>query len=619
VKQAQIPAEEERACTPLPAGYVDLMASAPGSILLQTTRYDADNYRSYLFLDPLRILSDLSTFFEDVEAALAAGQYVAGYLTYESGVALQSLTSRHPQPGELPALWFGVYGEPFVFDHRTGEFEGLSPEIIPVNGQESIESCAINDLRFGMSPTAYAEKIFQIQEYIRSGDAYQVNFTDRFEFELSGTAAALFESLNRRQPTAYSAFVHGGGWQILSHSPELFFRRKYREIVTEPMKGTAPRGLDASDDKRQADWLRSDIKNRSENLMIVDLMRNDLGRICEFGSVHVENLFHVERFETLLQMTSTVSGRLREGIAYREIFASLFPSGSITGAPKLRTMEIIDELESAPRGVYTGAIGFISPRQEAVFNVPIRTLILKGNRGMIGVGSGIVIDSDAEAEYAECVLKSNFLSHSEEPFELFESILWDGSFPLLALHLDRLESSAYYFSFSFDRVQVRRAIEDAAAGLPANMRFKVRAALNRSGHLNIASTLVEDGPMQGTVSIADERVSSRELFLRHKTTRRTLYDESYRNATQAGHAEWLFFNERGELTEGCISNVFVEKAGRWFTPPIECGLLPGVYRRHLLETKSEASEKTMTIDDLVSADAIYICNAVRGCRKVTLG
>jgi para-aminobenzoate synthetase/4-amino-4-deoxychorismate lyase len=262
------------------------------------------------------------------------------------------------------------------------------------------------------------------------------------------------QTLIDSQPVQYSAFLHGENWQILSFSPELFFRLKDHRIVTRPMKGTARRGADLMEDENIAHWLQNDLKNRSENVMIVDLMRNDLGRICEYGSVRVDRLFAVEKYETLFQMTSEVSGTLRPGVRSSDIFASLFPCGSVTGAPKHRTMEIIQELEGGPRGVYTGAIGFFSPAREAVFSVPIRTVVLENNRGAMGVGSGIVIDSRAEEEYRECLLKFEFLTRCEESFQLLESILWNDGYSFLPLHLERMESSAAYFGFNFDRASI---------------------------------------------------------------------------------------------------------------------------------------------------------------------
>jgi para-aminobenzoate synthetase/4-amino-4-deoxychorismate lyase len=600
----------------LPARVRSLAASLPGSVLLQTSRFDLENYRSYLFLRPARTLAPGSTLLEEIEQALAEGSYVAGFFAYECGESLKELGRRDPRSTNPPAAWFGVYPEAFIFNHRTGNFEGTPPDE-PIADIQPDRSYEIRNMRLGIGEENYALKVAEIQEHIRSGDTYQVNFTDALHFNFSGSPEALFAALSEAQPVPFSAFLHAENWHILSFSPELFFRLKGRRIVTRPMKGTARRGADIAEDQSIAEWLHHDSKNRSENVMIVDLMRNDLGRLCEYGSVQVERLFEVEKYETLFQMVSQVSGTLRSGVSYADIFESLFPCGSVTGAPKHRTMEIIRQLESGPRGVYTGAIGFFSPMREAVFNVPIRTVVLENNRGVMGVGSGIVIDSRAEDEYRECLLKSEFLTSRNDPFQLLESILWSDGYHLLPLHLERLESSAGYFGFVFDRQAILAALEEESKQLPCGERIKVRLLLERCGALTISHTPVEQAAGEGTVIVSTSRVVSGDRFLRHKTTRRQLYDEQYAQARRQGYDEVLFLNERAEVTEGAISNVFIEVDGRWFTPRVSCGLLPGIYRRHLLETRP-ATERVLHVQDLISADAVYICNAVRGCRKVTV-
>ena len=605
-----------------PARYHALVATIPGSVLLETSRFDAENYRSYLFAHPLRTLSATPALFDEIELALAGGAYVAGFLSYECGENLQGLGRCGLENTNPHRAWFGVYSKAFVFDHRTGEFEGEPPDEFLAENAQPGPSFEIRNLRFDITEKSYAQKIAAIHEYIRSGDTYQVNFTDKLQFDFSGSPEAMFAALAGNQPVQYSAFLHvengGENWHILSFSPELFFRLKDRRIGARPMKGTARRGADLAEDETIAHWLRNDLKNRSENVMIVDLLRNDLGRICEYGSVQVNQLFAVEKYETLFQMTSEISGALRPGVRHSDIFGSLFPCGSVTGAPKHRTIEIIRELERGPRGVYTGAIGFFSPAREAVFNVPIRTVVLESGRGVMGVGSGIVIDSQAEDEFRECLLKFEFLTRREQPFQLLESILWNDGYSLLPLHLERMESSATYFGFHFDREAILVALEDVGRRLTSGVRTKVRVLLERSGAVKVTHSLVEEQAGMGKIMVSAIRVSSGDRFLRHKTTCRQLYDQQYEQALRRGYEEVLFLNERGEVTEGAISNVFIEKEGRWFTPPVACGLLPGTYRRHLLETKPAAAEKTLQLEDLASADAVYICNAVRGCRKVTV-
>lgn len=608
--------------TQFPARYHSLVASTPGSVLLQTSRFSAENERSYLFTHPVRTLSASSTLFDEIERALESGAYVAGFFSYECGESLQRIDRPCPPNSATPLAWFGVYPKAFIFDHRTGQFEGEAPEQLSADTAQAGGGFEIRNLHFRMSEDHYARKIAAIQEHILSGNTYQVNFTDQLHFDFSGSTAGMFATLIESQPVQYGAFLHAEDWHILSFSPELFFRQHGRSIVTRPMKGTARRGADNAEDDAIARWLQSDSKNRSENVMIVDLLRNDLGRICEFGSVKVDQLFAVEKYETLFQMTSQVSGTLRPETRYSDIFESLFPCGSVTGAPKHRTIEIIEEAEQGPRGVYTGAIGFFSPEREAVFSVPIRTAVLARTRGVMGVGSGIVIDSQADDEYRECLLKAEFLTRREEPFQLLESILWNNGYPLLPLHLERMEASATYFGFNFEREAVVAALDDVATQLRSAQRgteagSKVRVLLERSGALTVTQAQVEEQPGMGKIMVSDIRVSSGDRFLRHKTTRRQLFDQQYEQALRQGYRDVLFLNERGKVTEGAISNVFIEKDGRWFTPPVACGLLPGVYRRHLLETKG-AEERTLQMRDLTSADAVYICNAVRGCRRVML-
>jgi para-aminobenzoate synthetase/4-amino-4-deoxychorismate lyase len=384
------------------------------------------------------------------------------------------------------------------------------------------------------------------------------------------------------------------------------------------MKGTMPRGLDVGEDEEAAHRLQCDEKNRSEHVMIVDLLRNDLGRICAMGSVRVEDIFSVERYETLLQMTSTVSGTLRRGLSYYEIFKAMFPSGSITGAPKIRTMQIIREMERTPRGIYTGAIGYISPNRSATFNVAIRTLVLKDGEARMGVGGGIVADSDPSEEYRECLLKTEFLVRPPRDFQLIETMLWDGEFTLLALHLDRLKSSAEYFSFSCDRAAIRAQLIEASSLYQLRQRYRVRLLLNATGKVTLTSTKYPLDAPTGFIRLSPERTSSNDLFLRHKTTQRNLYESQYAEARANGLDDTIFLNERDEITEGAISNIFIQQSDRLLTPPLSSGVLPGVFRRYLLETSAGAEEHILKVTDLESADAVLLCNSVRGLWKVRL-
>ncbi len=482
---------------------------------------------------------------------------------------------------------------------------------------------------FALTESDYAERIAAIHDYIRSGDVYQLNFTAPFRVNAPGSVAAHYARLRARQPANYGAFIHWRpGHRILSFSPELFFRidrdGENRRIVTRPMKGTAPRGRFSSEDREIAQWLRNDAKNRAENIMIVDLLRNDLGRVARFGTVRAENLFAVERYPTLLQMTSTVTADLRPEVGFHDVFRALFPSGSVTGAPKVRSMQLLAGLEGAPRGVYTGAIGFFSP-QQTVFNVAIRTLELENGTGTFGAGSGIVIDSEPAAEFRECLLKAEFLTSAagvaREDFELLESLLWRGEYSFLEQHLDRLLESAEYFGFACDREAARAALLDYAAGVQAVGPRKVRLLLAADGALRVESEAVATETLEPSARplrarMARTQTHSDDRMLYHKTTHRPLYAEELAEAQREGYDEVIFRNERDEITEGAHNNVLADLGGRLITPPVECGLLAGVYRRHLLETRPEIEERVLTLDDLRAADAVYLTNAVRGLRQV---
>lgn len=352
--------------------------------------------------------------------------------------------------------------------------------------------------------------------------------------------------------------------------------------------------------------------------MIVDLVRSDLGKIAQVGSVQVGDLFTIETYDTLLQMTSTISARLRPDTSFHETFHALFPCGSVTGAPKCRTMQIIQEIEDGPRGVYTGAIGFFAPNRSAVFNVPIRTIVLKEGHGEMGIGSGITFDSVAEHEYEECLLKMQFLGQSTPSFQLLESLLWDGEYHFVEDHLQRLESSAQYFDFAFDKDRVRSTLEQHQDRLAPGSPSKVRLLLDRSGAVSIEAVLLDAQSSNGTIIVSPNRTSSKDRFLYHKTTHRELYDRLHQEARSLGHQDVVFMNERGEITEGAHNNLFVEIDGQLFTPPVECGLLAGVYRGRFLASEAKASERILTPRLLRMADAIYLCNSVRGLRQVRL-
>jgi para-aminobenzoate synthetase/4-amino-4-deoxychorismate lyase len=625
----------------LPAKLHALVEATPATILLECGKPNNTETNAEcctrIFTAPVRVCvantaAEIAGLFSEIENAIAAGLTAAGFFTYECGNCFEPKAGMRARPASEPLAWFGIYEQAYRFDHAKGTFpDGEPPGLAGFRAgeDEPAEELAI-DSALGLTEQQYAERIAAIHEWIRGGDVYQLNFTIPMSVRVRGGVAALYARLRARQPVEYGAFIHWqAGRRILSFSPELFFRvdeeEGGRRITTKPMKGTAARGRTTREDRERAEWLRNDPKNRSENVMIVDLLRNDLGRLAKFGSVRAENLFEVERYPTLWQMTSTVTGVLRQEIGFHDIFRALFPCGSITGAPKVRAMQLLAELEEQPRGVYTGAIGFFSPRR-TVFSVAIRTLELDGERGTMGVGSGIVIDSDAKEEFGECVLKAEFLTRAESRFparfSLVETMLWDKGYPQLELHLDRLLDSAAYFEFECERAEVKAALMERARAFEGEAARKVRLLVDREGRMNIGDEMLArgaDGDAKvARVCVSRQKTDAKDPMLYHKTTHRPWYAEAFKEAGNAGFDDVLFMNSAGEVTEGAISNVFVEHAGRWLTPQVECGLLAGVYRRHLLETLADAEERVLHAEDLRRADAVFLCNAVRGLRRVTI-
>ena len=611
----------------LPHAARELVASQSDSVLLETGRFDHENRYSYIFLRPVRVLiaerlEVLPEIFAAMERATAAGRYVAGYLGYECGYHFEPATGARLMPsaeGAMPLAWFGVYEQPWIFDHAVGIFVGdaAGPERQPDAGEPEAAFPVCDAVTLEIPRQAYCAGVLSLQESIAAGETYQANFTDRVSFKVAESPAEIYAKLLRIQPVAYAAMLNIAGRHVLSLSPELFFRREGERIVTRPMKGTMPRGLDVQEDAEAAVRLQNDVKNRSEHVMIVDLLRNDLGRLCTMGSVQVEDLFTVERYQTLLQMTSTVSGRLRAGVGWYEIFRSLFPSGSITGAPKIRTMQLLRGVERGPRGIYTGSIGFFAPEGRSVFNVAIRTLVMEHGRASMGVGGGIVADSDPEDEYRECLLKASFLTRPGRAFCLIETLLWDRVYMRLDLHLERLQASAEYFGFRCDRDDVLVRLTATAKEFASGERYRVRLLLDHDGEVTVTSTALGpavEAPLR--VCLSNERVDSCDVFLRHKTTQRDLYEREYAAARAAGFDEVIFLNERGEVTEGAISNLFVQREGKLLTPPLACGVLPGVFRRYLFETRRDTEEHVLRREDLLEAEVIFLCNSVRGMRRV---
>jgi para-aminobenzoate synthetase / 4-amino-4-deoxychorismate lyase len=573
-----------------------------GQIIL----HNASTEQWLCFQNPHRIITAART--HDILSALGQieklvnenGWYAAGFLSYESSGAFDhALTTR--SAGEFPLLWFGLYPKPEAIELPRPDFSAY----------------ALGDAVSSVSQPEYEQAIHRIKTYIGAGDSYQVNYTLRLMLPFSGNPWHLFLAMVRAQSPGYAAWVDIGRYAVCSASPELFFRLQGNRLTCKPMKGTVRRGRTQKEDKALSDWLHFSEKNRAENLMIVDMIRNDLGRVADTGSVHVPRMFEVERHPTLWQMTSTVTADCAKSIA--EIMSALFPCASITGAPKIRTTQIIAELEPTPRGLYTGCIGFIAPERSVQFNVAIRTAVVDRQAGKVeyGSGGGIVWDSAADDEYTEALLKARVLTEQRSEFSLLETMRWtseDGYF-LLDYHMARLADSAAYFGFAINAARLRAfLLEKALKFFPGIQRVRLLVGANGSAEIEV-STLSETSASPVRLRLAREPVNTADVFLYHKTTQRSVYENAQKNVSDCDDV--LLWNERGEITESCIANVVVEVDGNMLTPPVESGLLPGTFRAFLLE-QGIIREQVVVLDDLLRCSKIYLINSVRKWREAVV-
>lgn len=557
-----------------------------------TLRRFADAERIIQALDA----SEVADAFRALEAARSSGRFLAGFFAYELGRVLQGVPVTSTGRSRTPLLWFGVFAE---------------RETIPRAGLSAHGRAYAAALRHEWDAAAYTARFVRAHEYIAAGDIYQVNLSFRSRFTFAGDPFDLYLTLRDRAEVKHGAYVDTGPMQILSLSPELFFDISRDGIITaRPMKGTARRGRDASTDAQAKAWLATSEKDLAENLMIVDLTRNDIGRVAKIGSVTVRDLFAVETYPTLHTMVSTVTAQLRRDASLTEIVRAIFPCGSITGAPKIRAMEIICELESSPRGPYCGAIGCFAPDGSARFNVAIRTLAIEGHEGTLGIGGAVVQDSNADAEYAECLLKAQFFEGARKPIGLIETLRWDREFIRLERHLGRMQRSAAFFSLPFDLPSARRSLDEAVVEASAPLR--VRLTLDEAGRFACETYPLGFLPLRWLFAISPHRVHSADELLRHKTTWRDAFDaERLRLEECLGADEALFLNERGELTEGSRTSIFVRRGQRLLTPPLSCGLLDGVLRRALLDA-GECEEAVLKPCDLATADEVLLGNSLRG-------
>ncbi|MBF5010925.1 chorismate-binding protein [Burkholderia pseudomultivorans] len=595
--------------------------------------------RERVCTDPARL--------DEVDAALAQdlrdGLHAVVVGDYEFGRNLQ-----RAQPGDAP-LRFLLYAR----CERLSRDE-VDAWLARQDGGGAPSIAGVAHVSKSVARDVFDAAIDAVHDALRAGDSYQVNYTYRLDFDVFGTPLALYRRLRARQPVRYGALIAlpGGAW-VVSCSPELFVEKHGDVLRARPMKGTAPRSADPQQDAASAAFLANDPKNRAENVMIVDLLRNDVSRIARTGTVKVPALFSVEPYASVWQMTSTVEAGWRDGTTFAAMLRALFPCGSITGAPKHKTMQLIDAIESTPRGLYTGAIGWLdAPSDERAagcgdfcLSVAIRTLTLDAaqaeaeagapapsaasagrRRGTMGVGAGIVLDSVAADEYAECELKARFLTDADPGFQLFETTCATRAEGIRYLdrHLARLQRSADAFGFRFDADALRRAIDARCAALDGDGAYRMKLALAKDGAVEIVAAPLKPlptGPVGVLLAPAHGFAPTRtdDALLLHKTTRRADYDRAWQAAEALGCFDMLFVNERGELTEGGRSNLFVKLDGQWVTPPLACGVLPGVMRGVLLDDPAfGAIERVVTRDDLARSQALLLTNALRGALDAVL-
>jgi len=549
----------------------------------------------YTFTQPIkelktRDLAEVADLLAQVESYQEQGYYVVGYVSYEAAPAFEKKLAVHKAPLLAEYLLY------FTVHDRVE----TSP--IPLTYEEVDLPSKWQEVT---SVTDYEKAIAQIHHHLRQGDTYQVNYTVQLKQDLNANPFTIYNRMVVEQEAGYNAYVEHDEMAVISMSPELFFEQNDRELTTRPMKGTTQRGVTDQEDLAQASWLEQDPKNRSENMMIVDLLRNDMNRISEVGSEHVERLCQVEQYSTVWQMTSTIKSQLRSDVDLVTIFRSLFPCGSITGAPKIATMKIIKNLEPQPRGVYCGTIGLLLPNGRRIFNVAIRTIQLHQEKAIYGVGGGITWDSTWESEYREVHQKATILYRKQARFQLIttgkvsqKQLLFEDQ------HLERLIKASRYFSFPFDPEDLRQKIEEECQVCDSHQDYRLRISLSKSGEIELSRQILTSlSPSFCKAKLCLQEADLNQSFTYFKTT--------HRPHLSLGEQEIIYHNVAGELLETSIGNLVLKINGKLYTPPIRLGILPGIYRQHLLET-GQVEEKVLTVPDLDQAETIYGCNAVRG-------
>ena len=593
--------------------------------LLDDSKSSPSKSKNLLFSNPQHEIiannkDELAHALEEIEKYKKQGLYLCGYLSYEAGYyfidkTIDKTIQPHHKKTQQPLLYFIAFKDLQRPSHDEIEacFEraNLFPE----------SQVCLHDLQLNVSKPAYLKAIEKIKKYITAGDTYQINYTLKYKFKLQGTANALYKALRKKQPVEFGALLSFPESKIVSLSPELFIKKGGNTLTSKPMKGTAKRGKDKQEDDAIISFLKSDSKTLSENVMIVDLIRNDFGRVCQIGSVHVKNLFQVQTFKSLHQMISTVKGTLKKNLSFSDLLHALFPCGSITGAPKIHTMEIINELETESRGIYTGAIGYLMPNDDFYFNVPIRTIAIgENNECEMGIGSGIIYESNAEDEYQECLLKADFLTSLNQDFYLIESFRLNadkGEFINLDQHLKRLSTSANSFGFKINQEMIDAKLNKIKKSLSSGIH-KIRLTTFQNSDIKITHSPVEkDDGTPKKITLSEVKIDSKSIFQHHKTSRREHYNQAYDKAAKEGFYDVLFFNENEQLVEATRYNIFIKKDNKYYTPPLLHGALNGIQRRVFMR-KYDAEETTLTKIDLENADEILLTNSVRGVVTVMI-
>jgi para-aminobenzoate synthetase/4-amino-4-deoxychorismate lyase len=583
---------------------LDLLLEGGPPPLHSALIYDTHQHQWCFFQEPVEVMTtatvvEVLPLLHQVQKKVETDHcYAVGFVSYEAAPAFDPHFQVMPA-GNFPLAWFALYPSP-----QLVRLPPVKPSPSSLLWSPSI------------SPQEYEAAFRRIKDYISQGLTYQVNYSFRLRTQLRQDPWTFFLQMNQAQAGKYGAYLQLEEWSICCASPELFFHLRKDQISCRPMKGTIGRGLGSSQDFLLQQKLRNSQKDQAENLMIVDMIRNDLGQISKVGSIRVNPLFQVERYPTLWQMTSTIQSTTDEN--WIKVLQALFPCASITGAPKISTMRIISQLESDPRKIYTGTIGLITPEQNCQFNVAIRTVLYDKKLGIAeyGVGGGIVWDSQVSDEYGECHVKAQVLTHESPDFSLLETLLWspEEGFFLLDLHLQRLKSSAEYFSIPLSLNAVidilQREVDEFA-----DLSQKVRILVTKQAQIEIEKSILspQNRAILNPVCLHHDPVNSRDVFLYHKTTNRGIYRQAQQCYPE--YADVLLWNEKGELTEFCNANLVIQLQGSWYTPPVTCGLLPGTYRTWLMQ-QGQLQERVLRLESLQHAERVFSINSVRKMQEV---